>query len=375
MLLVGCAGTRPPASSNGGDVGWRMNPPSASSSINVPPLPAAGSGRGGYYQDDGPGEAPPSDLQAIPDATPQIEPYGKRGNRPYVVFGKTYTPFTDDRPLKQRGIGSWYGKKFHGQKTSSGELYDMYKMTAAHPTMPLPSYARVTNVANGAQVIVRVNDRGPFHSGRIIDLSYTAALKLGYLSRGSSELEVERLLPDEIARINSGQQGSVTRMAGSLTSIPSSAKPITQSNNAPVSLPVSLLPSSNPLPNSPPSSAPSAAVPGLSPSSTMAAVSVVTTPVASSLEDFLASQPDSAVPTLPGGFYLQFGAFSQIANADTMRERLMQAWPPTLPTLSTQPNGAVFRLVSGPFATRDDALRAAALLADGSLEKPLIVQP
>lgn len=187
-------------------------------SSNLPVLPPAGSGRGGYYQDDGPGDAPPEGLLATPDAEPKVEPYLKRGNQPYVVFGKTYTPFTDLRPYKQRGIGSWYGKKFHGQRTSSGELYDMYKMTAAHPTLPLPSYVRVTNVANGKQVIVRVNDRGPFHASRIIDLSYTAALKLGYLSKGSAELEVERLLPEDIARLNA--QPKVVAQAVTPASLP-----------------------------------------------------------------------------------------------------------------------------------------------------------
>jgi len=124
----------------------------------LPALPAAGSGRGGYYKDDGPGDQPPDGLLDIPDAEPKVEPYSKAASRPYVVFGKTYTPMLEDKPFKQRGIGSWYGKKFHGQKTSSGELYDMYKMTAAHPTLPIPSYARVTNL-KPAPVIVRINDR------------------------------------------------------------------------------------------------------------------------------------------------------------------------------------------------------------------------
>src|SRR3954453_24049511 len=156
---------------------------------------------GGYYKDDGPDTNPPANLASIPDAVPRAEPLHKYANRPYEVFGKKYVPLASVQPFSQRGTASWYGKKFHGQKTSSGELYDMYKMTAAHPTLPIPSYARVTNVTNGKQVIVRVNNRGPFHSGRIIDLSYTKALKLGYLGKGSSELEVDRLFPAEIARI------------------------------------------------------------------------------------------------------------------------------------------------------------------------------
>jgi rare lipoprotein A len=101
------------------------------------------------------------------------------------------------QPFRQRGIGSWYGRRFHGNQTSIGERYDMYAMTAAHPTLPLPSYARVTNVSNGRSVVVRVNDRGPFHSERIIDLSYTAAYKLGYVQGGSALLEVESILPEE----------------------------------------------------------------------------------------------------------------------------------------------------------------------------------
>jgi rare lipoprotein A len=175
----------------------------------LPVLPAAGSGRGGYYKDDGPGDQPPDGLLDVPDATPKIEPYVKATSRPYTIFGKTYTPITDDRPFKQRGIGSWYGKRFHNSKTSSGELYDMYKMTAAHPTLPIPSYVRVTNIKTGSQVILRINDRGPFHSNRIIDLSYTAALKLGYLSSGSSELEVERILPDEIRHMVQNRRNDI----------------------------------------------------------------------------------------------------------------------------------------------------------------------
>ena len=105
----------------------------------IPPagIGPAGSGRGGYYKDDGPGDNPPANLRDVPDAEVRNEPYSTRSNRPYVVFGKTYTPITDNEPFKQKGTGTWYGKKFHGQRTSSGEIYDMYKMTAAHPTLPI----------------------------------------------------------------------------------------------------------------------------------------------------------------------------------------------------------------------------------------------
>jgi rare lipoprotein A len=155
---------------------------------------------GGYYKDDGPDANPPANLAAIPDAVPRSEPLHKYANRPYEVFGKKYVPLASVQPFSQRGTASWYGKRFHGQKTSSGETYDMYKMTAAHPTLPIPSYARVTHVANGKSVVVRINDRGPFHGGRIIDLSYVAAYKLGYVGAGSAQVQVEALVPGEPAR-------------------------------------------------------------------------------------------------------------------------------------------------------------------------------
>jgi rare lipoprotein A len=152
---------------------------------------------GGYYKDDGPGDAPPRNVEATPDARPRTEPLHRSANNPYTVFGKQYVPAKAVRPFKQRGVASWYGKRFHGQPTSSGERYDMYKMTAAHPTLPIPSYARVTNLNNGRSVVVRINDRGPFHSGRIIDLSYAAAAKLGYVSAGSTQVEVEAIVPGQ----------------------------------------------------------------------------------------------------------------------------------------------------------------------------------
>jgi len=150
---------------------------------------------GGYYLDDGPGENAPANLEAIPDATPREEPLHRGANRPYTVFGKTYVPNVSAEPFRQQGYASWYGRKFHGNPTSIGEPYDMYGMTAAHPTLPLPSYARVTNPANMKSVVVRVNDRGPFHSDRIIDLSYTAAAKLDLARKGSGLVIIERVFP------------------------------------------------------------------------------------------------------------------------------------------------------------------------------------
>lgn len=288
-------------------------PPAASSAPSPAPAApaAAGKGRGGYYLDDGPEDQVPAGLLDTPDAEPKVEPFAKGPSRPYSIFDKTYTPITDFRPFVQRGTGSWYGKKFHGQRTASGEIYNMYKMTAAHPTLPIPSYARVTNLRNGKQVIVRVNDRGPFHSERIIDLSYTAALKLGYVNGGSSELEVERLLPDEIARINAKSS---------------------ERNKTP----------------EPDASDPIASI----------------------------AKPDNASPVVAAaaGYFLQFGAYAQSPNALAMRERLMSGWPQDLPPPTVVQSQGLFRLHSGPFASREAASQAARQLQDRAQIRTTIVQ-
>lgn len=132
---------------------------------------------------DGPPENPPPGIERTPDAVPRLEPIRFGGpNKPYSVAGRTYVPLTGDVVFTESGLASWYGRKFHGRPTSSGEPYDMFAMTAAHKTLPIPSYARVRNPANGREIVVRVNDRGPFAEGRVIDLSYAAAAKLGLLA-------------------------------------------------------------------------------------------------------------------------------------------------------------------------------------------------
>ena len=152
---------------------------------------------GGFYKDDGPADDIPDGLDDIPDAEPKWEPLHKPATKPYVVLGKEYVPNTALKSYKARGVASWYGKKFHGQKTSIGQPYDMFAMTAAHPTLALPSYVRVTQIQSGKSVIVRVTDRGPFHADRIIDLSYTAAYKLGLINGGSGQVEVEAIIPGD----------------------------------------------------------------------------------------------------------------------------------------------------------------------------------
>jgi rare lipoprotein A len=172
-LLAGCAGTAPRA----------------------PDAPAAGGKPGGYYLDDGPHANPPPNLDAVPDAQPRPEPLRAANMRPYTAMGRTYAPMTALGPYQETGRASWYGKRYHGQPTASGEIYDMYAMTAAHPTLPIPSYARVTREDGTRSVVVRVNDRGPFHSDRVIDLSYTAAYKLRMLADGSMRVRVESIVP------------------------------------------------------------------------------------------------------------------------------------------------------------------------------------
>ncbi len=323
VALAGCS-TTPLTTPSAGKT---ASGSSATRSSTTPVLPPAGSGRGGYYKDDGPGDDIPEGLENLPDAEPRVEPYANRGNKPYVVFGKQYTPINDERPFKQRGRGSWYGKKFHGQKTSSGEPYDMYQMTAAHPVLPIPSYARVTNLSNGKQVIVRVNDRGPFHSSRVIDLSYTAALKLGYIGHGSAELEVERLLPADIERINASKAAATVA-----------------SDAAPVQAP------------------------------TVEAVALAAPVMQSSAAQTSANSAQAVATALPSGFYLQFGAFSQMANAEAVRARLAQDVGSNLPQLKVEPSNNLYRLYSGPFTSRDEAAAAAIQVQQSGITKPFVVQ-
>jgi rare lipoprotein A len=275
-------------------------------------------GSGGYLVGDGPGADVPVNLDAIPDAVPKNEPLHRYANRPYVALGKTYKPLTVGGNFKERGIASWYGKKFNGERTSSGETYDMYAMTAAHPTLPLPSYARVTNLANQKSVIVRINDRGPFLHDRVIDLSYTAAYKLGLLGDGSAEVEVESLAAN----------ASIIPMAASE---PVQSKPLESSAPAAV-----------------------AAIPA-----------DVLVPVAlTSLEN-----SDTDV-------YLQLGAFESQQNAENFLARMRTELGNTGKQfkLSTTKDGLV-RVHIGPYANQSEA-RSSAESLEGKLGfKPMVNLP
>lgn len=271
------------------------------------------SGRGGgYYLDDGPGTAP-ANLDAIPDAVPRIEPLHRPALRPYTVMGQSFVPQTTFAPYRQRGHASWYGRRFHGNPTSIGEPYDMYAMTAAHPTLPLPSYARVTSLQNGRTVVVRVNDRGPFLRGRLIDLSYAAAHRLGYVNAGSAEVEVELILPDEIRMMASAGRGSVSPPAQA----PEPVQPI-QVSTLPA-LPVANVPVQLPMP--------------------------VSAPLQVAMP---AGQPG-------GGAFVQLGAFSTVANAQDLLGRVRTELTMFADRVHLLNDGGRYRLQVGPFASADEA--------------------
>ena len=345
LLTLAACGTAPPKSGNvsmphGGKVKIpvRQDP-------TLPALPAAGSGRGGYYKDDGPGDNPPANLRDVPDAEVRNEPYSTRSNRPYVVFGKTYTPMTDNEPFTQRGTGTWYGKKFHGQRTSSGEIYDMYKMTAAHPTLPIPSYARLTDIISGKQVIVRINDRGPFHSKRIVDVSYTAALKLGMLAKGSHELLLERILPEEIERMRAAQSAAPEMVVGVTQTAGTSAAGVA-------------------LAGAPEVAAPLAATPA-------AAAPQVATPPAPA--PALQTAAENAPAALNSGVYLQLGAYTQPDNANNALAKF-KPYAGRMAMFSVVQSELIYRLYSGPYASRAEAASAAQLLPAALGVKPLVVE-
>lgn len=304
VLVLAACGSAPP----------RL--PAGSESGVDAPAPAERARRGGgYYKDDGPDDQPPDNLAAIPDAEPRLEPLHRFANRPYNVFGQDYVPVARLAPHRQRGLASWYGRRFHGKPTSSGERYDMYAMTAAHPTLPIPSYARVTHVGSGRSVVVRINDRGPFHKGRIIDLSYTAAYKLGYINAGSAEVEVEQILPDELPMM-------------------ASANPVPPVRGR--ALPA-------------PTQQPAVAV---APQAEASA-----TPLA------------QAEP----GVFLQLGAFATLDNAEGFRATVSQQIAKFAERLEVFADGSRFRLHAGPYASEDDARVAAERIASVLKTRPFVV--
>ncbi len=265
---------------------------------------------------DGAEARPPAGLEQVPDAVPRVEPISVGGpNKPYEVDGRTYVPLTGDVELHEIGLASWYGRKFHGRDTATGEPYDMYAMTAAHRTMPLPSYARVRNPANGREVIVRVNDRGPFRDNRVIDLSYTAALKLGLLG-GVAPVEVDRITFESI-RTGSWRPAAADRsFAQAADPAPDGSDPIAEFARR-----IETAPAAVPAPDPPAAATPAAA---------------------------------SA-----GGFWVQLGAFRERDGAAAFRQQVAREADWLAPLLAIFDERSVHRLQAGPYANRSDASAAA----------------
>src|SRR2546426_6773146 len=283
---------------------------------------AAAPRSGGYYKDDAPGKRPRETLDKFAEAQRKAEPLHRYANRPYQVFGKEYVPLAFVQPYRQRGVASWYGKKFHGQRTASGEAYDMYAMTAAHPTLPIPSYARVTRVATGRSVIVRINDRGPFHQGRMIDLSYAAALKLGFAYLGSAEVELESIEPGQA--VTPIEPAAATTPPAAATTAPDAATTAPDATTTP------------------PDAAPTPPV-----ATTTPPVATTTPPVATTTGQALAAPEQAAA------VYVQVGAFSSRDNAENLRSRLEGEFGWLKDTVQVLAIGNLWRLHVGPYSTQD----------------------
>jgi rare lipoprotein A len=274
---------------------------------------------------DGPEANPPPDLMRVPDALPRLEPIRDGGpNKPYAALGESYVPLRPEASYSEAGLASWYGRAFHGRRTASGELYNMYAMTAAHKTLPIPSYARVTNPANGRSVIVRVNDRGPFVRGRIIDLSYTAALKLDALG-GVVPVKVERLTPEAITG-GAGLEGTALPRSLDGDDVP-----------APVA------------PAAPPS--PGAGTPR---------------------EQDEAAQ--RAQTPAGRGFWVQLGAFRNRGGALQLQQQAAERIDGLALWLAVFSEASLHRVQAGPFGTRDEAARMADRVRESLMLVPLVVE-
>lgn len=325
-LVIGGCGSAPKRAAVERDAGLSTPKP-------APSATAPRGSRGGYYRDDGPGDNPPANLDQIEDAEPKLEPLHRFANNPYIVFGLQYVPYKALTPYRQRGIGSWYGRKFHGQRTSSGERYDMYAMTAAHATLPIPSYARVTSLANGRSVIVRVNDRGPFHSGRLVDLSYAAAYKLGYAGAGSASVEVESITREEMSMIATRRRQAVPTVAAA-TPQSNAEQPIAAMRPIVPAIPT----------------AANALQPG-------------------------SSNPAQAIPVDvdASGIYLQLGAFSGRDGAENFRVRVYQQLAWLNDAIRIYSRDGMFRLHLGPYRNRDEANGMAEKIREALQFKPVVV--
>jgi len=299
ILLAACATNTPmePA---------RKVPASPSSSVPAKQVPITEPkpGSGGYYLDDGPGDNAPENIDSIPSATLKTEQSYERANQPYSALGQKYTPMTSYVPYKKQGIASWYGKRFHGKKTSTGDIYDMYAMSAAHTVLPIPSYAKVTNPINGRSVIVRINDRGPFKHDRLIDLSYAAAFQLRLIKQGSGLVEVETIdtSPEALRKISADKS----------IQIASQAQNISTENSTNIKI---------------------------SPTAQTESIEQLPT-VASSTST---------------QFYVQAGAFKNEANGDLLQKRIQSLQLGQNVGVANVYNNGLYRVKLGPFSSKSDA--------------------
>lgn len=305
---------------------------------------------GGYYKDDGPHSRIPANLHATPNATPRIEPIARSNTRPYTVLGKSFVPHTSHKAFTQTGTASWYGRKFHGKKTANGETYDMYAMTAAHPTLPIPSYARVTRPKTGKSVIVRINDRGPFHSSRIIDLSYVAAAKLDLIAPGSGTVLVEAITEEEI-RNGSFEQGDI-ELAQAEAETPLDTLAIAEPQSS-LTITETLEPTPDAL-----SALPQEEL----------TIELDDSPSWSSDANdqqliVQATTTNTSKPQAPSGqsrVYLQFGAFSARENAAALAQQLnRQIAQVEYRDAQVQTHNDLYRVQIGPYPNRTEAINAA----------------
>ena len=300
-------------------------------------------------QDSAP--AHPVDVSNIANAIPRVEPYSRYGNpESYVVFGQRYYVKKSSLNHVERGIASWYGTKFHGKRTSSGEPYDMLAMTAAHKSLPLPTYAEVTNLKNGRKIIVKINDRGPFKKSRIIDLSYAAAIKLGITKAGTGLVEVRAIDPTQPLPAPTPTPGIIAA----------------QTATTPVLL-------ATPIPLAPPSKIVTAA-PKLAPAPVQAPVQ---TPVQAAAPQ--AEKLKRIAPGQPVDIYLQVGAFGERFNAENLKIRIRDI--ETLPISKinvteadgTKANSAIFRVRIGPINNVSEADQVIKRLAQLGIENPHVI--
>lgn len=299
---------------------------------------------------DGPPAVVPPDLAQTPDPEPRVEPIRQGGpNKPYTVLGQSYEPMVADVPWKQRGLASWYGQKFHGRRTASGELFSLYGLSAAHRTLPIPSYVRVRHVVSGKEVIVRVNDRGPFHSNRVLDLSYAAALKLGIVSMGSAEVELERLTFDDI------RTGAWRRNA-----VPGGGDPATREDD-----PIATMASA-----ATPAPAGNVAVVALaSPSSSDAASAVASTAAVDA-----SNSPDRAYTPAARGFWVQLAALGKRDGVDKLQQRVNTELSSLAPFMAVFREAALFRLQVGPYESREQAQGVARAVREALALTPLVIE-